>query len=200
MPNRVRLHRPDHWRDETTSRLRPDVRDAYFGLSTLADDAGFLLWRTATLAAARYPFEPTARRESDRVRRASARQAAGLLIVAGCGCAVIPRMRRDMSPRSGITTVAVGDFHVASKHPDALPTDDYVALRSAKDGDSDSVSDSESDSTSGAGSSRTRPRETAHYNGSVDVSKNGTSTSALDKAALEAGGNVATWAAREVIE
>ena len=51
MPSRVRLHRPDLWRDETTGRLAPAARDLYCGLSTLTDDRGWLLWRPATIAA-----------------------------------------------------------------------------------------------------------------------------------------------------
>jgi hypothetical protein len=111
MVGRVRVHRPDLWREETTSRLRPDERDLYLGLSTMTDDGGTLLWRPTTIAAALYPYTGPAQRLRDLDRRAAALVAAGLLAIHKCGCGTLPRGKRDVLQAGGNHTFTVTEFH-----------------------------------------------------------------------------------------
>lgn len=170
MPSRVRLARPDLWRDETTGQLRPDVRDAYLGLATLADDVGYLLWRPAAIGAALYPYVPARRREADLAHRADALQRAGLLVVNECGCGHLPRMDRDLAPKGGDHSTAIADYHAGHS-----ATDDYVALRSnqSRDSGSGSGSGSVSDSWSPSGlgepvTLRARARERSRQTATIE--------------------------------
>ena len=130
------MHRPDLWRDEVSGQLRPDVRDLYLGLVTLTDDGGFTLWRPASIGAALYPYEVPARRLRDLARRADALEVAGLVKRLQCGCAELPRMRRDCAQMGGDPTHVITEFHAS--HQSA--TDSYGALRSATASGSVSVS------------------------------------------------------------
>lgn len=150
MPSRTRLVRPDHWRDEATGRLSPDARDAYLGLSTISDDEGWLLWRPATIAAGLYPYQSPARRERDLARRAEILGTAGLLELHDCGCAHLPRMKRDLAVRGGEKSTAIEEFHAEHLSDDGL-------LRSPTSRDSGSASFSEPASPSSSGSDSALP-------------------------------------------
>lgn len=113
MPSHVRLARPDCWRAGATGRLHPDERDCYLGLATLADDAGWLLWRPAEIGASLYGYQPVGRRERDLARRARALEDAGLLVLNECGCALLPRMD-DLASKGGRPTYPVREYHLAA--------------------------------------------------------------------------------------
>src|SRR5262245_20227969 len=83
-PSRVRIIRPQFYRSALTGSLPPDVRDCLIGLTTVADDEGWLLWSPAEIATTIYPYAPARRRAADLERRAGKLQAAGLLVVEEC--------------------------------------------------------------------------------------------------------------------
>lgn len=61
--SRTRLIRPAFFSDERMSRTSIPTRLIYIGLWTLADDAGFFLWRPAEIAVALFPYESAGRRQ-----------------------------------------------------------------------------------------------------------------------------------------
>ncbi len=139
---RTRLLRPDLFTDDATGTLAPATLLAYLGLATRADDAGFLVWRPAALAAAVMPYANPGRRQRDLERIARELAAAGLLEILDCGCAELPRMVRDLAVKGGSNSFAVRDWH--SLH---VSTDMSVHVRIDP---SESVSDSGSGSSSGS--------------------------------------------------
>jgi hypothetical protein len=55
-PYRTRVVRPTLYRSERTGSLAPDVRDLLIGLTTMADDEGWMTWAPREIAAMLYPF------------------------------------------------------------------------------------------------------------------------------------------------
>ena len=132
MPVRTRLLRPDIFSDDVTGMLAPATLLAYLGLGTRADDAGFLVWRPAALAAAVMPYINSGRRQRDFGRIAAELVEAGLLRILDCGCAELPRMLRDLAIGGGSKTYSVRDWHLAHVPADSsvqvqLPTAEYVS-------------------------------------------------------------------------
>jgi len=113
MPVRTRLLRPDIFSDDVTGTLAPGTLLAYLGLGTRADDAAFLVWRPAALAAAVMPYANARRRQRDFERIAAELVEAGLLRILECGCAELPRMLRDLAIGGGSKTYSVRDWHLA---------------------------------------------------------------------------------------
>jgi len=140
MPVRTRLLRPDIFSDDVTGTLAPATLLAYLGLGTRADDAAFLVWRPAALAAAVMPHTNSRRRQRDFERIAAELVEAGLLRVLECGCAELPRMLRDLAIGGGSKTYSVRDWHLAH-----LPTDSSGQVQTPT---AESVSSSESSSSS----------------------------------------------------
>jgi hypothetical protein len=152
-PSRVRLIRPQFYRSLTTGPLAPDVRDALLGLTTVADDEGWLLWSPEELAATIYPYAPPRRRVLGLQRRTARLIAAGLLIVEPCGCAHLPTLKANHAVKSGRQTAPVWSYHIGHSHGRGIPRND--AERSSSSSglvlDSDSSSSSFSDLPPGPG-------------------------------------------------
>jgi hypothetical protein len=140
MPVRTRLLRPDIFSDDVTGTLAPATLLAYLGLGTRADDAAFLVWRPAALAAAVMPYANSGRRQRDFERIAAELVEAGLLRILECGCAELPRMLRDLAIGGGSKTYTVRDWHLAH-----LPTDSSGQVQTPT---AESVSSSGSSSSS----------------------------------------------------
>jgi hypothetical protein len=152
MPVRTRLLRPDIFSDDVTGTLAPAALLAYLGLATRSDDAAFLVWRPAALAAAVMPYTNAGRRQRDFERIAAELVVAGLLRILDCGCAELPRMLRDLAIGGGNKSYPVRDWHLAHLPADTsvqvqIPTAESVSF-------SGSFSSSESDTgpLSGPGS------------------------------------------------
>jgi hypothetical protein len=122
MPNRVRLVRPDLYRDPITGRLAPDARDLYLALTTLADDAGWMLWQPEAIAATILPYAQPSRRVGILGRRSGPLVAAGLLIIHECGCATLPRQARDHAIKGGNGTRAIVDYHALHAQYGLVPS------------------------------------------------------------------------------
>lgn len=153
---RTRLLRPDLFSDDVTGTLAPATLLAYLGLSTRADDAGFLVWRPATLAAAVMPYGNPSRRGRDLERIATELVEAGLLRILPCGCGELPRMVRDLAVKGGQKSSAIRDWHLAHLPTDLsediqIGTDESVPA-SSSGSSSESLSGSSSSPGSGAGS------------------------------------------------
>jgi hypothetical protein len=142
-PQRTRLVRPDLFRDETTGTLRPAQLVLYLGLATVADDEGWLLWQPASIAAVLAPYAAPGRRVRDLERNADVLASVDLLRVLPCGCAVLPRSKRDLTISGGKQSRQVLAYHQAHI------TDQSVALPD----DPAYLSSSSSDSLSGLSSS-----------------------------------------------
>jgi hypothetical protein len=140
MPVRTRLLRPDIFSDDVTGTLAPATLLAYLGLGTRADDAAFLVWRPAALAAAVMPYTNSGRRQRDFERIAAELVEAGLLRILDCGCAELPRMIRDLAIGGGNKSYPVRDWHLAH-----LPTDSSVQVQTPT---AESISSSGSSSSS----------------------------------------------------
>ena len=89
---RIRQVRPEFFSDPVLGRLSPDTRLTYIGLWCIADDAGWLPWDVAHLAAIVYPYESVLVRERRMAKSAEALVQAGRVTVYPCGCALIPRL------------------------------------------------------------------------------------------------------------
>jgi hypothetical protein len=83
---RIRQVRPEFFTDAIVSQLSPAVRLTYIGLWCVADDAGWMTWDVAQIAALLYPYE------SIRVRTRRIEQAGESLVMHECGCARIPKL------------------------------------------------------------------------------------------------------------
>jgi hypothetical protein len=110
MPSHVRLARPDLWRSGVTGRLTAEARDFYLGLSTLADDDGWLLWRLPEIGATLYAYAHPDTREATMADLAAALQDAELLVIHQCACAHLPRID-DVAVTGGRKTHPVHDYH-----------------------------------------------------------------------------------------
>jgi hypothetical protein len=129
-------------------------------MATVADDAGFVLFRAPTLAASLRPYDDVVAREAALMRNAAALIDAGLMSLWCCGCALLTRAERDLITRGGTKTLAVRDFHAANHDPLS------IHIRSASDlslpySYSGSCSCSESGSGEGPGGDTSRPSEAA---------------------------------------
>jgi hypothetical protein len=116
---RTRLLRPETFTDDVTGTLAPATLLTYLGLTTRADDAGFLVWRPAALTAAIMPYSTPGRRQRDLKRIADELAAVGLLRILECGCAELPRMVRDLAIKGGSKTTSVRDWHLTHVPPDS---------------------------------------------------------------------------------
>jgi hypothetical protein len=147
-----------------TGTLAPATLLAYLGLATRADDAGFLVWRPAALAAGVMPYVNPRRRQRDLERIAVELIGAGLLRLLDCRCAELPRMVRDLAIKGGSKSTAVRDWHLAHVPPDSsvevqLPTAESVSSSgssSSSESESGPLSGPASANGSGAGSGRAR--------------------------------------------
>lgn len=110
-PSRTRLTRPQFYTDELTGSLPPDARDLIQGLSTRADDEGWLIWRPAEIAANLYAYEPPGQRLGDLARRAQRLEERGLLVIEECGCALLPTLRVMFKIKGGMQSAAIWDWH-----------------------------------------------------------------------------------------
>lgn len=163
-PIRTRLLRPDIFSDDVTGTLAPRTLLAYLGLATRADDAGFLVWRPAALAAAIMPYTNPGRRGRDLERIAEELVEVGLLRIFDCRCAELPRMLRDLAIKGGSKTTSVRDWHLAHVPPDSsvqvqTPTSGSVSSHgsgSSSESESAALSGPASGDGSGAGPGRAR--------------------------------------------
>jgi hypothetical protein len=149
---RARLLRPDLLTDEITGRLAPSVLLAYLGLTSRADDAGFLVWHPTALATAVMPYANPSRRIRDMERITDELCRVGLLHLHACGCAELPRVVRDHAMKGGNKSYAVRDWHLA--HAETIAdghglTDTDQSVSSSGSG---SFTESESGSSSGPAS------------------------------------------------
>jgi hypothetical protein len=152
-PSRTRMVRPGFYRSSLTGSLPPDCRDLLIGLTTCADDEGWLLWQPSELAAWIYPYAPAAKRLRDLERRAQRLVDAGLVVIKACGCAFLPTLQEHHAVKAGNKTTAVWGWH--ERHKSLLVSTDTDLSRS----ESGSESSSGSVSESGSGSSRERARD-----------------------------------------
>jgi hypothetical protein len=142
-PSRTRLVRPDLFRAESTGRLSSLARDIYLGLATVSDDAGWLLWRPAAIAATILPYRGPTRAQRDLDRAREDLVAVGLLVLHQCGCAYLPSAARDLFIKGGQKARVVADYHESH-----VTTDQ--SFRAGTDPSRDSSSGSSSDSESGS--------------------------------------------------
>jgi hypothetical protein len=128
-------------------RLPPDVRDLLLGLTTLADDEGWMLWRPSDIAATLYPFDPVRKRETALERRAKLLVADGLLVIRECGCAVLPSLPEHHAIKGGDKNRSIWKWHHEGGCSVALhsPTDVSASV-SGSSSSSSSVSDKGSSS------------------------------------------------------
>ena len=161
MPERTRILRPGLWVEAMVAMLSDFAFRLYLGLTTCADDDGWLLWRPSTLAAHLLRFRHLGRREATLEKGAAELLAAGLLVVHDCGCAYLPYLHRDFRVKGGNHAVTIRRFHEShasldeSVHVRTSPASVSVsgsASESVSDRASDSVSDSGVASGSGSGS------------------------------------------------
>jgi hypothetical protein len=123
------------------------------GVTTVADDEGWLRWNLAEIGAALYPYTPPGRRDRGVEKRAARLVDAGLLVIHDCGCAFVPTLKRDHATKSGNQSSAVWAWHSRhrSSQPGPIRTDPSESVSS-----SSSASSSSSDADADAGSSRAR--------------------------------------------
>lgn len=86
-----------------------EEREFYIGLSMYADDAGWLDWDPAELAAGLYRYEAPDARESKVSAMAGHLQSTGRLKLYRCGHALLPRVAKR--PRGMAREYAVQDAH-----------------------------------------------------------------------------------------
>lgn len=110
-PSRTRLIRPSFYRSAATGGLSAETRDFLLGLTTLADDAGWMLWRPAEIAANLYSYEPPARRSRDVERRAQELVDRNLVRIEPCGCAYLTTLLRDHAAKGGNRSFAISTWH-----------------------------------------------------------------------------------------
>lgn len=147
-PSRTRVIRPDLFRDEITGRMTATEVVLYLGLTTCADDAGYVLWRPVQIAAAIWPyFEPPPGQTRESVLDAEARRLdPELLVIYQCGCAYLPRMVRDHGIKGGNLSYAVQEYH--ESHTQSVPGTDRVRTGSVTYTESSSETASASSSES----------------------------------------------------
>ena len=203
IPARTRLLRPVLFEDEASGRLSPAAFKAYLGIATRSDDAGYLPWRPARIAAGIWPYDPAARRERELLRLAADLVAAGLPRLFDCGCAFLPRLVEDLAVKGGDKTTAIEAYHAGCAVALQSAPDADVGLRSAtgqsvpsssswsvnesgSQPSSESVEGSAPSSLSEPGSSGARPRPNGKARRSIvsgppeggEPSSNGTTSEA----------------------
>ena len=89
---RIRQIKPEFWKDAKVADLSEGARLFFIGTWQLCDDAGWMRWDVAGIAAELYPFEGRASREKRVQRHASALAALGRLRIHDCGHAQVPKM------------------------------------------------------------------------------------------------------------
>jgi hypothetical protein len=89
---RIRQIKPDFWKDARMADLSEGARLFYVGTWQLCDDAGWMRWDVAGIAAELYPFEPRKAREKRVERHATALVGLGRLHIHDCGHAQVPKM------------------------------------------------------------------------------------------------------------
>jgi hypothetical protein len=89
---RIRQIKPEFWKDAKVADLSEGARLFFIGTWQLADDAGWIRWDVANIAAELYPFEGRAARERRVRRHAEALAALGRLHLHDCGHAQVPKM------------------------------------------------------------------------------------------------------------
>ena len=108
--------RPEFFSDPTVGRMTPDTRLTYIGLWCIADDAGWLPWDTAHIAAIVYPYQSVPVRERMAARAGEALVAAGRVVLHPCGCAFIPRLE-DHQKIGGNKSFQYRDRHTVHTRP-----------------------------------------------------------------------------------
>lgn len=89
---RIRQIKPDFWKDAKMADLSEGARLFYVGTWQLCDDAGWMRWDVAGIAAELYPFESRKARENRVERHAAALVSLGRLHLHDCGHAQVPKM------------------------------------------------------------------------------------------------------------
>lgn len=89
---RIRQVKPEFWKDAKMAELSEGARLFFIGTWQLADDAGWLRWDVANIAAELYPFGGRSSRERRVTRHAEALVKLGRLHLHDCGHAQVPKM------------------------------------------------------------------------------------------------------------
>ena len=89
---RIRQVKPEFWKDAKVAELSEGARLFYIGTWQLCDDAGWMRWDVANIAAELYPFEGRTARERRVSRHAAALATLGRLHLHDCGHAQVPKM------------------------------------------------------------------------------------------------------------
>ena len=120
---RIRQVKPEFWKDAKMADLSEGARLFFIGTWQLCDDAGWMRWDVANIAAELYPFEGRASREKRVVRHAEALAALGRLHLHDCGHAQVPKMPAHQH-LAGTTrrVVSIADEHIKGCIP-ATPRD-----------------------------------------------------------------------------
>ena len=104
--------------------LSSEVRLFYIGLWCVADDAGWIAWNTATIAADLFPYANRRVREGHVEKWAGELRSVGRLVRHECGCVVIPTLP-DHQRIGGVKS-----FTALDKHNLHSTTDQSVAVGS----------------------------------------------------------------------
>lgn len=89
---RIRQVKPEFWKDAKMADLSEGARLFFIGTWQLCDDAGWMRWDVAGIAAELYPFEGRTSRERRVMRHAEALAVLGRLHLHDCGHAQVPKM------------------------------------------------------------------------------------------------------------
>jgi hypothetical protein len=89
---RIRQVKPEFWKDAKMAELSEGARLFFIGTWQLCDDAGWMRWDVAGIAAELYPFDGRAVRERRVARHAEALAGLGRLHLHDCGHAQVPKM------------------------------------------------------------------------------------------------------------
>ena len=89
---RIRQVKPEFWKDAKLADLSEGARLFYVGTWQLCDDAGWMRWDVANIAAELYPFERRGSRERRVDRHAGSLVRLGRLHLHDCGHAQVPKM------------------------------------------------------------------------------------------------------------
>jgi hypothetical protein len=152
-PSRVRMVRPVFYRSELTGSLAPDLRDLLIGLTTMADDEGWMVWAPSEIAATLYSYQSARRRLRDLERRTIRLVEAGLLTIEPCGCASLPTLKTMHAIKGGEKNTATWGWHFGG-HPGGLRSATDQSVSVSGDGSSSS-----SFSVDGSGSSSSGARD-----------------------------------------
>src|SRR5690349_12007661 len=121
---RIRQIKPEFWKDARMAEPSEGARLFYVGTWQMADDAGWLRWDMANIAAELYPFEGRASRERRVARHSEALARLGRLHLHDCGHANVPKMAAHQhlaGTTRRVTTIA--QEHARCGAP-ATPRDD----------------------------------------------------------------------------